>query len=818
MNSNVTGLEQLQVSFFSNFFDNEPLVRTLKDVPELAASEDMKRLTDSIRCYYAEANSEASSADKAMKAKEQVKKLKQKLFSFLTDVVCENGKKREHIVRFLPIVGFDVDHLTPSKTLDLVKRLSQDEHIVFAQPSCSRTGVHFLVRTDTDEWLNKLWDHKNVKPYEFVWNAAREYVEETFGIVVDKNCGNPEHILAINADKETYFNKNATPLDIDTNGYVEPEKKVVSHASYRNNLLGSHHASINDVAESIIRMLDSKGIFFSPGSRNDYVYHFASYCNKYGVEQSEVEAYCSSNFEENDFREKEMNTTIGSAYKNANEHGTWSTRATCATCAGAHENEQGVVENTQKVCSGEEKGQEMIFTQTFSDQIPYEDFCGTLRTVYDSMDDPEGRDKMLLATILLLSGMLPNVYGLYGGHKVYANLFLILFGLTASRKGEISCCGNLVAPLKEKILNAYNEAYRDYKTAHATWESMGAKPAQRAERGDEPTEPVYRSPIIPANSSATATYMAINDNGGWGIIFETEAATVSQSLLSDYGDYSTGLLQAFHHEPIRLNRMKDKIHVDIEEPKISVGLTCTPGQLPKLFPSFENGLGNRFLFYGLNRHLEWINPFKKIEKPLDELYRDLGQDCLELFEELQKLPEPGIQFQLTSEQETLFNDSFSGVLQEQFSMLGDGISPFIFRMGLCTFRIAMVLTLERIYAEWDKSKPLFSENEKSIKCHDKDFNIAMTIMNVLLNHTAYIYSSLAKEEDNALSKPLGRLSNPERNLFQALPDEFTTLVVSETAKSLGINPDTARRYIGNFVNKHKIAIRVKLGVYQKIQK
>ena len=220
MNSNVTGLEQLQVSFFSNFFDNEPLVRTLKDVPELAASEDMKRLTDSIRCYYAEANSEASSADKAMKAKEQVKKLKQKLFSFLTDVVCENGKKREHIVRFLPIVGFDVDHLTPSRTLDLVKRLSQDEHIVFAQPSCSRTGVHFLVRTDTDEWLNKLWDHKNVKPYEFVWNAAREYVEETFGIVVDKNCGNPEHILAINADKATYFNKNATPLDIDTNGYV----------------------------------------------------------------------------------------------------------------------------------------------------------------------------------------------------------------------------------------------------------------------------------------------------------------------------------------------------------------------------------------------------------------------------------------------------------------------------------------------------------------------------------------------------------------------------------------------------------------------
>lgn len=818
MNNKVNGLGNQKVSFLSNFFDNEPHLRSLKEVTELAQSDDMKRLTDEIRHLHAIANDENTPANVAMNAKNNRQKLKQNLYSFLTDVVCEHGKKREHIVRFLPLLGFDVDHLDSSAVETLVNQLVQNEHVVFAQPSCSRLGVHFILYTDTDGWLNSLWDGKNVKPYEFVWNAARDYVEKIFGIVVDKKCCNPEHILAINADVWTHFNENATPLHIDTHGFVEPQKKVVSRVAKNSRPTETHHASINDVADQIILHLESEGHFFAEGSRNDFLYRFASACNKYGVGQWEVEEFCSSNFSDHGFTEKEMNTTIGSAYKNANEHGTWSTRATCATCAGAHENAQGVVENTQKGCSGEEKGQEMIFTQTFSDQIPYEDFCGTLRTVYDSMDDPEGRDKMLLATILLLSGMLPNVYGLYGGHKVYANLFLILFGLTASRKGEISCCGNLVAPLKEKILNAYNEAYRDYKTAHATWESMGAKSAQRAERGDEPTEPVYRSPIIPANSSATATYMAINDNGGWGIIFETEAATVSQSLLSDYGDYSTGLLQAFHHEPIRLNRMKDKIHVDIEEPKISVGLTCTPGQLPKLFPSFENGLGNRFLFYGLNRHLEWINPFKKIEKPLDELYRDLGQDCLELFEELQKLPEPGIQFQLTSEQETKFNDTFSGVLQEQFSMLGDGISPFIFRMGLCTFRIAMVLTLERIYAEWDKSQPLFSENEKSIKCHDKDFNIAMTIMNVLLNHTAYIYSSLAKEEDNALSKPLGRLSNPERNLFQALPDEFTTSVVSETAISLGINPDTARRYIGNFVNKHNIAIRVKLGVYQKSQK
>ena len=818
MNSSITALGELKVSFFSSFFDNEPLVRTLKEVTELANSDEMKRRTDSIRNLYTVANSESTPAATAMKAKDERNRQKQKLYSLLTDVVCEHGKKREHIVRFLPIMGFDVDHQIPSVVEGIIDKLSKNEHIVFAQPSCSRTGLHFLVRTDAEQWLNDQWDGKNINPYKYVWNAARDYVEETFGVVVDKNCGNPEQIIAINADVLTYFNENAIPLHIDTDGYVETQKKVVSHPSYSSSTSGSHHASINDVALKIIRNIEKSGLFFIKHDRNNFVNCFAFDCNKYGVEQSEVEEFCIANFEESDFKENEIRSTIRSAYSKTNEHGTWSTRATCATCApcaDAQQNANMSFDNTQSGCSAEEKQHEIYFTQTFSNQIPYEDWCGALKTVYDSMEDPESRDKMLLATIILKSGMLPNVYGLYGMHKVFANLYLIFYGSTASRKGEIGSCINLVTPLKEKMQKAYSEAYNEYKVAHATWEAMGAKAAQRAERGDEPIEPEYRSPIIPANSSATAAYTALKANEGSGIICETEAATLSQSLLSDYGDYSAGLLAAFHHEAIRLNRVKDKLHVDIEKPKLTALLTCTPGLIPKLFPSFENGLGNRFLFYGLNRHLEWNDPFKKIDKPLDELYKDLGEDCLALYEELQKLPQPGIEFQLTSEQESLFNDTFSNVLKEQFEMLGDGISPFIFRMGICIFRLAMVLTMERIYFEWDKSNPLFSENQKIITCQEKDFNIAMTILNVLVNHTAYIYSSFAKDEDNAMAKHLGGLSNPERTLFEALPVDFTTSMVNETANSLGINTDTARRYVGNFVNKYHVAERIKLGIYKK---
>ena len=44
---------------------------------------------------------------------------------------------------------------------------------------------------------------------------------------------------------------------------------------------------------------------------------------------------------------------------------------------------------------------------------------------------------------------------------------------------------------------------------------------------------------------ASAAYMALVANNGWGVIFGMEADVLSQALLSDYGMYSTGLAPGF---------------------------------------------------------------------------------------------------------------------------------------------------------------------------------------------------------------------------------------------------------------------------------
>lgn len=821
----------IKVSLFGNFYDKQPMERPLLEVEELMKSEELKALTTQIRILKAKAEDPATPIAEVLKAKDQADKLKKKLPSFLTNVLCRDGKARKHIQQFLPMVGFDVDHLSEDDVNAMMAKLKHDPFVVIAEPSCSGKGVHFALFHNAADWLNSKWDGRDTAPFDYVYQNVMEYAELLIEAKVDDKCKNPERIFGICGDDRLYLNANPMALEIDISGYVEATCKNVRTNAESNHLPGTYHASIQEVTERIIRHLEEKGIRFASGSRNDFVLRFAYGCNLYGVSQNEVESYCTSQLAESDFTEKEILATIRSAYSKVGEHGTL-----CATCASAQQyanipqKEDTSFKNRdypfEQVCADaqtaqnveEENNDEISFHQTFSDKIDEKDWPPYFTPVLGSMDDAESKDKMLLGTLVMNSGILPNYYGIYGGHTVFPSLYLLFYGPSASRKGEIGSCQHIVKPLKDEIVGEYQQKMEEYKLAHSVWESKGSKAADRADRGDEPKEPEYRSPIIPANSSASAAYLALKANDGWGIMFETEAAALTQSLLSDYGDFSTGLLAAYHHEPIKMNRVKDKVRFDIDKPRLAIGLTCTAGQLPKLFPTFEDGLGNRFLYYGLNRKLAWINPFKKVEKPLEVVYEELGEVSLELYHQMRALGDKRIQFVLTEEQIDQFNSFFSDLLMEQFKMLGDGISSFIFRLGLSTFRIAMVLTLLRRYSEWDKAQPFFADNEQAVTCNEKDFNIALTIMNTLVNHTATIYAALAKDDEGLVKKELAEMSQPERVLYDALSDEFSSDDVKETASCNHINPDTARRYLGKYVNAYHVAERVKNGLYRKIKK
>ena len=455
---------------------------------------------------------------------------------------------------------------------------------------------------------------------------------------------------------------------------------------------------------------------------------------------------------------------------------------------------------------------------TFSDKIIREDLPPFLLPVYDSKPDFVGKDKMLLGSITTFSAVVPrSVYGIYDGRKVFTPTYLLIYGSYATSKGDLEAVKRLISPIKQKMKIEYEEKFKAYETAKAIWEN-----APKKDRGPEPKEPVPTSPFVPANSSASAVYRALDANGDWGLIFETEADTLTNMLSkSEYGDYTDLLRKCFHHETISMVRVADKVNIEIEQPRLAVMLTCTGSQLALLLPpgNVSNGLASRFLFYSLpEAKVEFRDVFAYQDEPVEELFKRLGNEFMPLYTELKEREPNPLQFSLTKEQQARFLSHFDAVVKEQFAMLGNGIQGFIFRIALECFRYAMVLTLLRCLSDWDKQDTIFLEMQRSILCDDRDFNTAMTIIDCLVSHTARVYSVLASEDKDPFRNCQQKPKAQENQYYNALPEgrEFKTDEAMDIALGLGIPERTANRYLGTLTHKYQVIKRTRHGFYEKI--
>lgn len=450
------------------------------------------------------------------------------------------------------------------------------------------------------------------------------------------------------------------------------------------------------------------------------------------------------------------------------------------------------------------------YTETFSDKLDVSCLPALLREPVETQTDTEGSDKVILAALTLYSGSMPGVYGIYDGKRVYPPFYTLIDAPSGADKGIISDCRQLLMPIEWEIRKACENELEDYQQEYAKWAALDKK--QRAAQ-KEPVKPPYRSVFVAANSSATSAYQALSDNGEWGVIFETEADTLTQALKQDYGDYSDGLRKAFHHEHISYSRRKDDEHVNLDCPRLAALLTCTPGQVPQLLSpqQVENGLANRFLFYNLKSNHQWRDVFAECDEPIADRFLKVGKRYQTLYHELEKRRGHPLQFVLSIEQQKQFNKYFSGLLLEQIGLHGEQLDAFVKRLGLTTFRMAMVLTVLRC----EEREPMLDPLSQTLICTEEDFQTVLTITNCLINHTTHVYANLLPH-DNTQASPSGlSLSATEKALYNALGLEFTTQEGKQAAEKLGIPWKSAERYIGSFVSKYHIVDRIKNGQYKK---
>lgn len=323
-------LSDTKVSVLENFFGKEPIACLFSAIGKVVFADTLKATTTAIRNLRAVANDEEQSPAIRLKAKSDADKKKQQTPVIFTNAFLEYGKKRKDIQYFLPLLGFDVDHISPERVVEVMNILRNNEHVAFAQPSSSRRGIHGVLYADTAQFLNDHWDGSHADAFAFVWEKMRTYVEDVIGEKIDEACKNPERSFALCYDELTFINPDAAPWHIDTSDYQPRGKKTRTTGSTGTSKRKLKHAALDEVKNRIENELLQQDCTLEKG-RNNYVFRFAAICNTFGVDIEEVIAHCVSTYQEDDFEEPEIAAAVKSAYSDEKKHGTRSAGVRYAT-------------------------------------------------------------------------------------------------------------------------------------------------------------------------------------------------------------------------------------------------------------------------------------------------------------------------------------------------------------------------------------------------------------------------------------------------------------------------------------------------------
>ena len=789
-------------------------VVSLAEVYEEIVSDAYKVITEELR---------------SLNDQEKEKEFKMKKLSWITTSGIFTKRDEANLVSHSNTIGIDLDYVDDMD--DAKHKLLNDPYfytlLLFVSPRGK--GLKWFVPIDLGRGGHKMW-----------YNAITNYLREAYGLKVDTVCQNVCHPCFLCHDPDCYackeiLNKDNNMIDVnldafDLEKYADEdtksqkkgltndpiEKRLFEHAGYQN-----IDESLEQEVEKVCLELELRNIDIT----NDYEdwrnvgFALAEGLGEQGRDYfHRASRLCRSKYKESEcdkaynyfLKSRYCGTRIGigTFFDYAKKAGI-DISAIARECKGM----DTFSHYTQNAKCGEAALAAFNHKRpTFSDQINTEDWPRLLYPLLTRGNNPEYIDMTFLALFTLASGIIPNVMGKYHKRTYFANFYAFVVAPPASSKGDLPLLLRFTRPVEEQIRAEYEKKLEEYR------QKVAQQQAKATNEGVAPSttfiEPAYEGLFVPGDISASSLYETMRDNQERGnIMFEPEADVITQACRNkEWGDFSTGLRKAFHHESIQFFRRANKERVEVEHPRLSILISGTPKQVGDLIPNSENGLFSRWAFYCISQSLEWQDVFAEEEEDYGGIIERMGKEYYEkVYRPLSKRSEP-LMFKFTTEQRDAFNDYLAEMQEEQVDLLGDDIVATVRRLGLITFRLAMVLSALRL-TETDVDITTMD----TLMCDERDFYIAMKMSDVLISHAASVYSNLLRQPQRRDFVAPETMNYAEKKVLEQLSTRFTRQEYLDVATKEGIKTKSANRYLGNLVTKHNVAIRVKNGVYELIE-
>ena len=756
-------------SFYFSVFDEHAVDMTLKEFVKLLRGERWKVQVEEYQRL------------KASGRETEAKKLKRKLAALVIAGRCDGSHAETNLKQWSGDAMLDVDKCN-GRVSEFLQVLKDTPWVKAAWRSVSYDGLKLVVRVEAE----------SVDEYRMAYALVAWHVAQLLAFPCDMSCKNPTRPCFASYDPEAFFRPDTEVFPWrrfvtehpDRVGEILAELKVKTPASASKPPVaasGMLHTFFNEFLEQNP---------FVDGKKNEFLLKLGRIARYKGVGEEElarlktlaVERLAGMGCAAGDIPPR-----IDSGYRYADMNKGPETPVFRAHKA------QGSPMRYSEPNEGEEEAElEKLEADKLRREVPclpdelFDRLPDFLKRGLTHVRNKRERDILLLSMITNISGCLPGVRMNYGGMVYSADLYLVALAGSGRGKGVMQLAAILPAAIQEYYDELNRKDEREYRQKLLKWnleERLAAQEKRVPDLDQCPEMPVERILKVAPNISKSQLILALEAGGAVGLVMNaSELDMISSAMHQEYGKHDDVMRAASQHEEVSSYFKTDHRLVIVSDPHLALCASGTPAQLHKFISSLENGMYSRVAFYVGQAHWEYksANP-GKARLDMRAYFKGMGEELLRMFIFLSGSPTEVV---FTEEQWKEHTERFRTYLREVVAEDDDSPGAIVLRHGLMMSRIAMVLTALR------KCEPQWNTSEW--KCSDEDFHTAMQIVDVLLEHSLLLSTSM---DDTA-----GRIRPVKaffklRPVLKKMPREFTYSELMAAANEAGLPTASVKRYL-----------------------
>ena len=756
-------------SFYFSVFDEHAVDMTLKEFVKLLRGERWKVQVEEYQRL------------KASGRETEAKKLKRKLAALVIAGRCDGSHAETNLKQWSGDAMLDVDKCN-GRVSEFLQVLKDTPWVKAAWRSVSYDGLKLVVRVEAE----------SVDEYRMAYALVAWHVAQLLAFPCDMSCKNPTRPCFASYDPEAFFRPDTEVFPWrrlvtehpDRVGEILAELKVKTPASASKPPVaasGMLHTFFNEFLEQNP---------FVDGKKNEFLLKLGRIARYKGVGEEElarlktlaVERLAGMGCAAGDIPPR-----IDSGYRYADMNKGPETPASRAHKA------QGSPMRYSEPNEGEEEAElEKLEADKLRREVPclpdelFDRLPDFLKRGLTHVRNKRERDILLLSMITNISGCLPGVRMNYGGMVYSSDLYLVALAGSGRGKGVMQLAAILPAAIQEYYDELNRKDEREYRQKLLKWnleERLAAQEKRVPDLDQCPEMPVERILKVAPNISKSQLILALEAGGAVGLVMNaSELDMISSAMHQEYGKHDDVMRAASQHEEVSSYFKTDHRLVVVSDPHLALCASGTPAQLHKFISSLENGMYSRVAFYVGQAHWEYksANP-GKARLDMRAYFKGMGEELLRMFIFLSGSPTEVV---FTEEQWKEHTERFRTYLREVVAEDDDSPGAIVLRHGLMMSRIAMVLTALR------KCEPQWNTSEW--ECSDEDFHTAMQIVDVLLEHSLLLSTSM---DDTA-----GRIRPVKaffklRPVLKKMPREFTYSELMAAANEAGLPTASVKRYL-----------------------